>query len=71
MKQHWDVDPLPPPEGNEDGLDGFSSYTLLVFVAVGPMLYFGPELRVMEKCIAVVYRALESWLSPIRDLLLR
>ena len=68
MKRHWDINPLPPPEGSEyQGLDSISAYLLLAFVVVGPLIYFGPQLRMIEAWIVKAYSTVEGWLIPIRD----
>jgi hypothetical protein len=68
MKHHWHIDPLPPPEESRDSPEGFFSLALLVFVIIGPLIYFGPKLRVVEAWMADTYRLFEHWLSPIRDM---
>jgi hypothetical protein len=68
MKRHWDINPLPPPEGSDDnGPDPISGYLLLAFVVVGPLIYFGPHLRMLEGWIVRAYSTVEGWLIPIRD----
>jgi len=68
MKLHWDINPLPPPEGsNDQGLDSISAYLLLAFVVVGPMIYFGPQLRTIEAWVVNAYSTVEGCLIPIRD----
>ena len=68
MKRHWDINPLPPLEDPEDkGSDPISAYLLLAFVIVGPLIYFGPQLRTIEAWVVKAYSTVEGWLSPIRD----
>lgn len=71
MKQNWHINPLPPPEGSDyNRPDSVSMYLLLAFVVVGPLIYFGPELRAVEAWIINAYGSVEGWLLPIRDWLL-
>ena len=68
MKRHWDINPLPPPEGSDDnGPDPISAFLLLAFVVVGPLIYFGPQLRTIEASIVKAYSTIEGRLIPIRD----
>lgn len=68
MKRHWDINPLRPPEGSDDNApDPISDYLLLAFVVVGPLIYFGPQLRTIEAWLVKAYSAVEGWLIPIRD----
>jgi hypothetical protein len=68
MKRHWDINPLRPPEGSDDSApDAISDYLLLAFVVVGPLIYFGPQLRTIEAWLVKAYSAVEGWLIPIRD----
>lgn len=68
MKRDWDINPLPPPEGSDDqGLDPISAFLLLAFVVVGPLIYFGPQLRMIEAWIVKAFNTVEGWLIPIRD----
>lgn len=68
MKQHWHVDPLPPPEGDGDHLDGFISNALIIFVSIGSLIYFDQELHTIENWTLELCWTLESWLSPVLDL---
>lgn len=61
---------LPPPDGSEDRPDGFISLAILAFVVVGPLIYFGPQLNMIEAWLINVYRMIDSWVAPIRELLL-
>ena len=70
MKQHWQSDPLPPPEESTDGEDGFISFALLVFVIIGPIIYFAPVLRSVEAWAMNVYQTIEAWILPIRNWLI-
>lgn len=71
MKHHWHIDPLPPPEGSNDNGPGFvAAFLLLAFVVVGPLIYFGPELRAVEAWILSAFGTVEAWILPIRDWLL-
>lgn len=71
MKQHWHINPLPPPKGSDgDHPNGTSMYLLLAFVVIGPLIYFGPELRAVETWIVSTYSTVEGWLLPIWDWLL-
>ena len=65
MKKHWHINPLPPPDESTDG--GFVSFALLLFVIIGPLIYFGPELRTIETWLVDIYRTVEMWLLPIRN----
>lgn len=68
MKRQWDINPLPPPEGSDDkSPDPISAYLLLAFIVVGPLIYFGPQLRMIEAWIVKAYSTVEGWLIPIRD----
>ena len=68
MKRHWDINPLPPPDGSDDtGPDAISAYLLLAFVVVGPLIYFGPQLRMLEGWIVRAYSIVEGCVIPIRD----
>ena len=67
MKQHWHINPLPPPDESTDGNDGFVSFALLLFVIIGPLIYFGPELRTIETWIVDGYWTVETWLLQIRN----
>lgn len=68
MKRQRDINPLPSPEGSDDkSPDLISNYLLLAFVVVGPLIYFGPQLRMIEAWIVMAYGTLEGWLIPIRD----
>ena len=68
MKRHWDINPLPPPEGSDDnGPDPIAAYLQLAFVVVGPLIYFGPHLRMLEGGIVRAYSTVEGCLIPIRD----
>jgi hypothetical protein len=40
---------------------------LLVFAIIGPLIYFGPELRAIETGIIDGYRMVEDRLLPVRD----
>jgi hypothetical protein len=68
MKHHWDIDPLPPPEESRDSPEGFFSFALLMFVIIGPLVYFGPELRVVETWMVDVHLTIERWFAPIRNM---
>lgn len=67
MKQHWHIDPLPPPEESTDREEGFISFALLVFVIVGPIIYLGPLLRSIEAWAMNIYQTIEAWILPIRN----
>ena len=58
---------LPPPDGSEDRPDGFISLAILAFALVGPLIYFGPQLGVVEVWLIDVYRVIDSWVAPIRE----
>lgn len=71
MKQHWHINPLPPPpEDTTDNGNGFDTFLLLAFAIIAPLIYFGPELRAVEAWIVNAYGIVEGWLLPIRDWLL-
>ena len=59
---------LPPPDGSEDRPDGFISLAILAFALIAPLLYFGPELGMIEAWLIVVYHTIDSWAAPIREL---
>lgn len=40
---------------------------MLAFVVVGPLIYFGPHLRMLEGGIVRAYSTVEGCLIPIRD----
>jgi hypothetical protein len=43
---------------------------MLAFAVVGPLIYFGPELRTIERGVVEVYHAIEGWILPVRDWLI-
>jgi hypothetical protein len=59
---------LPPPDGSEDRPDGFISLAILAFAVVGPLIYFGPELGVIEAWLTGAYRMIDNWVAPVRGL---
>jgi hypothetical protein len=59
---------LPPPDGSEDRPDGFVSLAILAFAFIAPLIYFGPHLGVIEAWLIDVYRMVDSWVAPIREL---
>jgi hypothetical protein len=66
--ENWAYKYGPPPDelpGNDHGWP--QSWLMIAFVIVGPLIYFGPELRRMEKWVFGGYRAIESWILPFRD----
>ena len=68
MKNDWRNDQLPPPEGSEDRPDGFISIAILAFAIVAPLIYFGPQLGVVEAWFVDFYRTVDGWIAPIREL---
>lgn len=68
MKNDWRNTQLPPPEGLEDRPDGFISVAILAFVIVAPLIYFGPQLGAVEDWLVDIYRTVDGWVEPIRDL---
>ena len=70
MKSDWRNNQLPPPEGSEDRPDGFISIAILAFAIVAPFIYFGPQLGAVEAWFFDLYRAVESWVAPIREFVL-
>ena len=68
MKDEWRHSQMLPPDGSEDRLDGFISLGILAFVVGAPLIYFGPQLAAIEAWIIDVYRIIDSWVSPIREL---
>lgn len=58
-----------PPQGERPARDDDwpASYAFLAFSIIGPLIYFGPELRMVEAWIVDFYRMAETWLLPIRD----
>ncbi|TGS85158.1 MAG: hypothetical protein E5V74_03215 [Mesorhizobium sp.] len=67
MRQHWHIKPLPPPDDSADRPDGFVGFALLALIVIGPLILFGHELGAMETWLVDVYKAVESWLLPVRD----
>ena len=59
---------LPPPDGSEDRPDGFISLAILAFALIAPLIYFGPELGMIEAWLIDIYRTIDSWAAPIREL---
>ncbi|TPI27649.1 hypothetical protein FJ970_31435 (plasmid) [Mesorhizobium sp. B2-1-8] len=70
MKQHWHVNPLPPPDESSDRPDGSVGLALWALIVIGPMIYFGHQLGAVETWLLGAYQMLESLLLPIRDWLL-
>ncbi|MDQ6436296.1 hypothetical protein RB623_19735 [Mesorhizobium sp. LHD-90] len=72
MRDDWRANhnPLPPPDGSEDRPDGFSSVAILVFVAVAPLIYFGPQLGAFEAWLVDIFRRVDGWAAPIREFFL-
>lgn len=68
MKTEWRNNQLPPPEGTEDRPDGFISIAVLAFVLVAPLIYFGPQLGAVEAWLADIFRTIDGWIGPIREL---
>jgi len=71
MKQeNWPYKHGPPPEELRESDNGWpGSWLLLAFVVVAPLIYFGPQLRAVEAWFVDVYRAIDSWVTPVRELL--
>ena len=59
---------LPPPDGSEDRPDGFISLAILAFALIAPLVYFGPQLGKIEAWLIDVFRMIDSWAAPIREL---
>lgn len=70
MKDERPHTQLLPPDGSEDRPDGFISLAVLAFALVAPLIYFGPQLGAVEGWLVDHYRAIESWMSPIREFVL-
>lgn len=70
MKDDWRNNQFPPPEGLEDRPDGFISVAILVFIILGPLIYFAPQLGAFEAWLVDVYRIVDSWVAPFRDFVL-
>lgn len=58
---------LPPPDGSEDGPDGFIAVAILAFVVVGPLIYFGPQLGTVETWFVDMYGMIDNWVAPTRE----
>lgn len=58
---------LPPPDGSEDRPDGFISLAILALAVVGPLIYFGPQLGVIEAWLAGSHSMIDSWVAPVRE----
>lgn len=58
---------FPPPDGSEDRPDGFISLAILAFAVVAPLIYFGPQLGVIEAWLAGAYGTIDSWVAPVRE----
>jgi len=70
MKNDWRNNQLPPPEGSEDRPDGFISIAIVAFAVVAPLIYFGPQLGAVEIWFFDLYRTVDSWVTPLRELVL-
>jgi hypothetical protein len=70
MKNDWRNNQLPPPEGSEDGPDGFISIAILAFAIVAPLIYFGPQLGSVEAWIVDLYHTADPWVAPVHELVL-
>jgi hypothetical protein len=69
--ENWSYRYGPPPDELPENDHGWpQSWLMLAFVIVGPLIYFGPELRPIETWLVGGYRTLESWIFPLRDWLL-
>lgn len=69
MKQHWHINPLPPPEERSDSGNGFDTFLLIAFVIIAPLIYFGPQLGEVEIWFVNAYSAIEVWVAPIREII--
>jgi hypothetical protein len=70
MKQEWHVNPVPPPDEPAERRDGFTSFAIIVFVVLGPLIYFGPQLGAAEAWLMDAYSAIDRWVAPIRQFVL-
>ena len=61
MKQKWQIDPAPPPENSASGIDVFVSLALVAFAIIGPLIYFGEDLRAVETMVVGFYGILRNW----------
>jgi hypothetical protein len=68
MHDNWPYKYGPPPEDPPANDDGWPmSWLMLAFVIVGPLIYFGPQLRAIETWFVEVYGVIEGALAPIRE----
>jgi hypothetical protein len=70
MKQEWHVNPVPPPDEPAERRDGFTFFVIIVFVVLGPLIYFGPQLGAAEAWLMDAYSAIDRWVAPIRQFVL-
>lgn len=70
MKDDWNAghNVLLPPDGWEDRPDGFVTVAILAFVVIAPLIHFGPQLGAFETWLVDIYRAIDGWEAPIREL---
>jgi hypothetical protein len=66
--ENWAYKYGPPPDELPENDHGWpQSWLMLAFVIVGPFIYFGPELRMIEANLVSAYHTVESWILLIRD----
>lgn len=70
MKQEWHANPIPPPDEPVEWRDGFTFFVVIVFVLLGPLIYFGPQLGAAETWLTDAYSTIDSWVAPIKQFVL-
>lgn len=66
---NWPYKYGPPPEELPDSDDGWpGTWLLLAFLLIAPLIYFGPQLGAVEAWFADIYRMIDGWIVPIREL---
>ena len=70
MNDDWRFNQLPPTEPSDVRPDGFFLIAAVVLVVVGPLIYFGPQLGAVEDWFVAAYGKIESWVAPLRDIVL-
>ncbi len=66
---NWPYHYGPPPEElpeNDNGWPG--TWLLLAFVIIAPLIYFAPQLGVIEAWLVGAYTKIDSWVAPVREL---
>lgn len=66
---NWPYKYGPPPDDLPEHDSGWpGSWLLLAFMLVAPLIYFGPQLGAIETWLIDVYRIIDGWVAPIREL---